>query len=60
MPGPGAYSIKDPTSISESLMRSMQSRSEFKKDTNMSRASRDISFAKYASGNANIYGRGLI
>ena len=60
LPGPGAYSIKDPTSISESLMRSMNSRSEFKKDSNMSRASRDISFAKYASNNANIYGRGLI
>ena len=27
LPGPGAYAIKDPTSIQDSLMKSMESRS---------------------------------
>ena len=59
-PGPADYVTMDPKSIQGQQMSEMSRRSPVKGDTNMSRASRDISFSKYASGNSKIYLNGLM
>lgn len=59
-PGPGDYSTVDPVSIQGQLRKSLKSRSPLKCDSAMSRASRDIQFSRYASGNSYIYQNGLI
>lgn len=55
LPGPGNYNTLDHSSIMGSIMQKMSRRSPNKATTNMSQASREFTFAKYASGNSKIY-----
>ena len=58
MPGPGSYVSHELGSMSEALKHKSARSSQ--KQTVMPQASREFTFAKYSSINANIYGRGLM
>ena len=54
-PGPGSYNTIDHSSMMGALQKQMSRRSPLKGSSNVSRATREYSFTKYASGNAKIY-----
>lgn len=58
VPGPGAYDTQTIGTIVDSINKQSRHRNPVVK-SNMSRASRDVSFSKFASGNAGIYAKGL-
>jgi hypothetical protein len=62
MPGPAAYNTFDNNTMMEKLRKSTQIRSPGRNQatSNMSRASREVSFTKFASINAKIYANGLL
>ena len=59
IPGPGAYDTADAGSMADAMRKHNSRRNPVALKTNMSRASRDFAFSKFASGNAGIYTRGL-